>query len=105
MSIGDKISGMKERSRILRILLNKYFIATAAFLLIVLFIDSNNAIKWMRNEYNIYQQERLIRQYKEDIKSTDDKINELTSDLDSLEKYAREHYYFLKEGEEVFIVE
>lgn len=105
MGIGTKISSLKEKSRFLRLLLNKYFIVTIAFLLIVLFIDNNNAIKWVKNKYNIYQQERLIRQYREDIKMTDEKINELTSDLDSLEKYAREHYYFLKEGEEVFIVE
>lgn len=105
MGIGAKISSLKERSGIIRLLLNKYFIVTIAFLLIVLFIDDNNAIKWVKNKYNIYQQERLIRQYQEDIRRTDDKINELTSDLDSLEKYAREHFYFLKEGEEVFIVE
>ena len=105
MGLGAKISEWKERSRIVRILLDKYFLATLAFILIVVFIDKNNAIKWVRNEYNIYQQERLIRQYQENIRNTDDKIKELTSDLDSLEKYAREHSYFQKEGEEVFIVE
>lgn len=105
MGLKDKISNLKERSRTARVVLNKYFIATLAFLLIVLFIDNNNALKWIRNEYHIHQQEKLIRQYRGDIKATDDKIKELTSDLDSLEKYAREHYYFQKEGEEVFIVE
>lgn len=105
MGLKDKISNLKERSGIARVVLNKYFIATLTFLLIVLFIDNNNALKWIRNEYHIHQQEKLIRQYRRDIKATDDKIKELTSDLDSLEKYAREHYYFQKEGEEVFIVE
>lgn len=105
MGLKSKIAELKERSRAARVLLNKYFIATLAFLLIVLFIDNNNAIKWIGNEYHILQQERIIRQYQKDIKTTDDKIRELTSDLDSLEKYAREHYYFQKEGEEVFIVE
>ena len=100
MGLGNKISALKERSRAARLLLNKYFIVTFAFLLTVGFIDKNNAIKW-----KISQQERLIRQYKKDIQATDDKIKELTSDLDSLEKYAREHYYFQKENEEVFIVE
>jgi cell division protein FtsB len=105
MGLKSKIAELKERSRVARILLDKYFIATLAFLLIVLFIDNNNAIKWIGNKYHIHQQERLIRQYQKDIKATDDKIRELTSVLDSLEKYAREHYYFQKEGEEVFIVE
>jgi len=105
MGLGNKISALKERSRAARLLLNKYFIVTFAFLLTVGFIDKNNAIKWIQNKYKISQQERLIRQYKKDIQATDDKIKELTSDLDSLEKYAREHYYFQKENEEVFIVE
>lgn len=105
MGLGNKISALKERSRIARVLLDKYFIATLAFVLIVVFIDNNNAIKWVKNKYNIRQQERLIRQYIEDIEATDKKIKELTSDLDSLEKYAREHYYFLEKDEEVFIVD
>jgi cell division protein FtsB len=105
MGLKSKIAELKERSRVARILLNKYFIVTLAFLLIVLFIDNNNAIKWIGNKYKIHQQERLIKQYHRDIQSTDAKIKELTSDRDSLERYAREHYYFQKEGEEVFIVE
>lgn len=100
-----KISALKERSRLLRVLLNKFFIVTLAFVISTLFVSKNNAIRWIENKYNIYQQEKIIRQYREEIRKTDDKIKELTSDLDSLEKYAREHYYFLKENEEVFIVE
>lgn len=100
-----KISALKERSRILRVFLNKFFIVTLAFVISTLFVSKNNAIRWIENKYNIYQQEKIIRQYREEIRKTDDKIKELTSDLDSLEKYAREHYYFLKENEEVFIVE
>lgn len=100
-----KISALKERSPLLRVLLNKFFIVTMAFVISILFVSKNNAIRWIENKYNIYQQEKIIRQYREEIRKTDDKIKELTSDLDSLEKYAREHYYFLKENEEVFIVE
>ncbi|MBO7321019.1 MAG: septum formation initiator family protein [Bacteroidales bacterium] len=105
MGLKMKISALKERSRLLRVLLNKFFIVTLAFVISILFVSKNNAIRWIENKYNIYQQEKIIRQYREEIRKTDDKIKELTSDLDSLEKYAREHYYFLKENEEVFIVE
>ncbi len=105
MGLKMKISALKERSRFFRVLLNKFFIVTMAFVISILFVSKNNAIRWIENKYNIYQQEKIIRQYREEIRKTDDKIKELTSDLDSLEKYAREHYYFLKENEEVFIVE
>ena len=40
-----------------------------------------------------------------DIQMLDDKLDELTSDKDSLEKFAREQYYFHKKGEDVFIVD
>ena len=101
MGLKMKISALKERSRFFRVLLNKFFIVTMAFVISILFVSKNNAIRWIENKYNIYQQEKIIRQYREEIRKTDDKIKELTSDLDSLEKYAREHYYFLKENEEV----
>lgn len=105
MRIKDKIAQIKEESALMRVLLNKYFIATLSFLLIIVVLDNNNAIKWIGNKYHIYQQEELIEQYRQDIKYTDEKIKELTSDRDSLEKYAREHYYFHNKNEEVYIVE
>ena len=45
MRIKDKIAQIKEGSAIMRILLNKYFIATLSFLLIIVVLDNNNAIK------------------------------------------------------------
>ena len=105
MRLREKISDMKERSRIARVLFNKYFIATSLFLLIVLFIDKNNAIKWIQNEYHVHQQEKLIRQYRSNILKADEQLKELTSNKDSLEKFARERYFFQKNGEEVYIME
>ena len=43
--------------------------------------------------------------YRQAIKSTDERIKQLTSNKDTLEMFARENYYFLEDGEDVFIVE
>ena len=48
---------------------------------------------------------RMIRKLNADIRTTDEKLRELDSDLDSLEKFAREQYFFHKENETVFVVE
>lgn len=54
---------------------------------------------------DVAAQERQKRYYKEAIRETDEQLKELDSNLDSLEKFAREQYYFHRADEELFIVE
>ena len=84
----------------MRVLTNKYFIVTFIFAVIVLFVDRNNLIRWAGDYLEVLRQERVIRQYGRDIEELDRKL-----DQDSLEKFAREEYYFHREDEEVFIVD
>ena len=91
--------------KFVRVLTNKYFIVTLVFAVIVLFVDRNNLIRWAGDYLEVLRQERVIRQYGRDIEELDRKLDQLTSDRDSLEKFAREEYYFHREDEEVFIVD
>ncbi len=91
--------------RILRTITDKYFIVTLVFAVIILFIDRNNIIRWAGDYIEVLRQEKAIRQYNRDINAIDEKLDELTSDKDSLEKFAREQYYFHKKDEDVFIVD
>lgn len=95
----------KPRKKFVRVITNKYFIVTVIFAVIVLFVDRNNLISWAGDYITALRQEKVIRQYHKDIRLLDDKLDELTSDKDSLEKFAREQYYFHKKGEDVFIVD
>lgn len=95
----------RPRKRWVKVLTNKYFIVSFLFLVIVLFLDRNNLLRWGRDMITISRQEKAIRRYDKDIKQLDDRLQELTSDRDSLEKFAREQYYFQKKGEDVFIVD
>ena len=61
--------------------------------------------RWAGDYLEVLRQERVIRQYGRDIEELDRKLDQLTSDRDSLEKFAREEYYFHRENEEVFIVD
>lgn len=98
-------AGKKSGRKIVRVLKNKYFIVSVLFLVLILFVDRNNVLRWCRDLVTVVRQEKAIRQYKKDIEVLDGQLRELSSDKDSLEKFAREQYYFQKEGEEVFIVD
>ena len=92
-------------SRIFRIIKNKYVIALVIFGVWVTFFDRNNLIEWAKVNLNISRQREEMRYYKKEIKATEEKLNELSSNLDSLEKFAREQYYFHEDDEVIFLVE
>lgn len=92
-------------SRFIRIIRNKYLIATLFFIVWVTFFDSGSLTDWARVLLNISKQEAQKRYYIEEIKSIEEKLNELSSNRDSLEKFAREHYFFKEDDEDIFIVE
>ncbi|MBR7157955.1 MAG: septum formation initiator family protein [Bacteroidales bacterium] len=93
------------QSKLFKILKNKYFLVSFFFVIWVLFIDTNNLIRWYSDLKDVAAQKRQINYYKSAIQQTDEQLKELHSNLDSLEKFAREQYYFHKADEELFIME
>lgn len=89
----------------IKILKNKWLIAIVLFLIIVLFAESNNIFSLMRGYRELGAQERQKRYYKEAIKTAEENLQELTSNKDSLEKFAREQYLFHEDDEDVFVIE
>lgn len=98
------IRTLKE-SRVIKVLKNKYLLATLFFVVWIVFFDSNNLINWYTDIRTVVMQDRQKAYYKEAIKNTDEKLKELTSNRDSLEKFAREQYFFHEKDEELFIME
>ncbi|MCK9304577.1 MAG: septum formation initiator family protein [Bacteroidales bacterium] len=96
-------NSLKE-SRFVKIISNKYIVALLIFVVWVTFFDRNNLIRWAKVNLNISSQRREILHYQREIKATEEKLNELSSNLDSLEKFAREQYYFHQDDEMIFIV-
>ncbi len=89
----------------LRLLRNKYLLTFLLFALWVLVFDKNNIFSWLGQLREISQMKSEREFYQQEIKATTEKLQELQSNNDSLEKFAREQYYFIRPGEEVFIVE
>ena len=99
-----RISPKIKDSRWFKVLKNKYFLVTFCFVLWVLFFDTNNILKWYSDMKDVAAQERQKNYYKEAIRQTDEKLKELKSNKDSLEKFAREQYFFHESDEDLFIV-
>jgi cell division protein FtsB len=86
------------------LLKNKYMLTVVVFLFWLLLFDQNNLSDRMRSsrEYNQLLEERAYYQKKID----DDKrrIQELKTNNDNLEKFAREQYLMKKDNEDIFII-
>ena len=101
----EKISGLKAKSTAVRVLLNRYFIALLVFVLLILFNSRTSLHQMLQSMNTIRRQKQQELYYKQAIKTTDERIKQLTSNKDTLEMFARENYYFQEDGEDVFIVE
>ena len=104
-NIKEKVGALKQKSLVWKIILNKYVIATIVFLIIIGFVDRNNSIVLFRSLSTISDQNRQKLYYRNATDATTEKINQLTSNSDTLEMFAREQYYFQKDSEVVYLLE
>lgn len=102
---GSQFFNRVKDNKIVRLLKNKYFLVSVFFILWILLFDTNNLFNFYSNIRTVVLQERQKEYYIKSIKHLDDRLNELSSNRDSLEKYARERFLFHQSDEEVFIVE
>jgi cell division protein FtsB len=94
----------KISHRIVRILVNKYFIASILFLAWILFFDENSIITHQTNKSRLKELQKQKEYYIERIDSDNKKLEDLQSGMKQLEKFAREQYYMSKPDEDVFII-
>jgi cell division protein DivIC len=90
--------------RTYKVVRNKYFIAGMIFLLWIMFFDENNMIAHRRNKSRLSALKAQREYYREKIDADNQKIEELRSGQENLEKYAREQFYMSKPDEDIFIV-
>ena len=103
-SLREKVAAAKQNHRYVRVLLNKYFILTFIFLIWILFLDNNNVMVWLRTQHTLRRQKAHIELLEREINQTETRIDQLSSQRDSLERFAREEYLFHEPGEDVYIV-
>lgn len=103
------IKRMKEskKSKSWRILgLTTYqFVILLVLIAMLFFFSDSSILKRMKYENEIKNLEAQIEYYRNQTEIDKEKLNELQSNKDNLEKFARENYLMKKENEEIFIIE
>lgn len=83
------------------------FVVLCVFIFLVLWIvgPGNTIGHWIRAKIDDKAQQEEIRLYEQKNSELDRQIEMMTSNRDSLEKFAREQYYLAKPDEDVYIIE
>jgi cell division protein FtsB len=90
--------------RLIDLFKNKFFLVTVAFVVWMTFFDKNDLL----SQYQYHQEVTKLEQERDFYKTETDKVSkdleELTSNPQQLEKFAREKYLMRKDNEDVFVV-
>jgi cell division protein FtsB len=84
---------------------NKYTLSLILFFSWIFFFDQNNLIDRISNIQQLHQLEQDRYYYLEKIKQDTERLKELKSNSENLEKFAREQYLMKKPNEDIFIIE
>ena len=95
---------LRRDSIIMKGLRNKYLMAVMVFLVWLLIFDNNSLIDRVRYLKILHEMEEEKEYYLERIEEDSRRLNELKTDRDNLEKFAREQYFMKKENEDVFVI-
>ncbi|NNM16439.1 MAG: septum formation initiator family protein [Bacteroidia bacterium] len=83
---------------------NKYVIGSLVFFTWMLFFDRNDFISQVSLRSQLSGLEADKEYYLEEIENNLNDMNELMSNKENLEKFAREKYYMKKDDEEIFVI-
>ncbi|MDA9563440.1 septum formation initiator family protein [Flavobacteriales bacterium] len=83
---------------------NRYAVTGILFSLWMLFFDQHDLISQIQLQRELNQYEQDKQYYREQIEKTEQDLNELLTNEDNLEKFAREKYLMKKDNEEVFVI-
>jgi cell division protein FtsB len=90
--------------RLIDLFKNKFFLVTVAFVVWMVFFDKNDLL----SQYQYHQEVKNLKEERDFYKTQNVKVakdlDELTSDPQKLEKFAREKYLMRKDNEDVFVV-
>ena len=90
--------------RLLNLFKNKFFLVTLAFVVWMVFFDKNDLF----SQYQYHQQVSKLKQerdfYQKETTKAHQELDELTTDKEKLEKFAREKYLMKKDNADVFVI-
>jgi len=96
---------MKIISRIPSFLRNKFLLATAGFVIWMLFFDRNDIFTQLERKKELREMQASRQFYKQKIDENRNFSKDLQFNASAIEKYAREHYLMKRDNEDLFLVE
>ena len=82
----------------------KYVITVLAFLIVFLFVGDQSILNFIHRHREIRQLEEQRDMYRAQTQEAQQEI-QMLQNPDSLERYAREHYYMHTPNEDIYLVE
>jgi cell division protein FtsB len=86
-------------------LLNRYLLATLAFLIWMLFFDLKDIFSSLDRRTELKKLQEKKAYYTQEIAKAKQQLIDLQGNPAAIEKFARERYMLKRDGEDVFIVE
>ncbi len=96
---------MQFRKKIVPHIKNKYVLTLLVFFVWILFFDQNNLVTRFTSQRQISQLESDIQYFRDRIRQDSIRMNQLKTDNENLEKFAREQYLMKRENEDIFVIE
>src|ERR1700709_1520154 len=91
-------------NRFLNLFKNKYFLISTVFLVWMVFFDRNDLF----SQYEYHQQVSKLKQerdfYQKETAKVHQDLDELSSNKEKREKFAREKYLMKRDNEDVFVI-
>ena len=84
---------------------HKYMITVLIFIVVIGFLDENSLIQRVKHRSEISALNREIEKYRKQYEEDTEKLKELTTNPEALEKIAREKYLMKKPDEDIFVFE
>lgn len=100
----EKENNKPIQRSLFRKLMNKYTMTLLIFLVWLTFFDRNNLVEKMQLSRKITTLEKEKDYYLKKIEEDNRKMQELLSNKDNLEKFAREQYLMKNKNEDIFVI-
>ena len=84
--------------------INKYWLVTILFLALTFTAGDSKLYQRYLYDEKIRSLEKEIKEYEEEIRINSEKLRNLRTDKEGLERFAREEYFMKRENEDVYII-
>jgi cell division protein FtsB len=91
-------------NRFLKLLSNKYFLLSAFFVVWMLFFDRNDLLSQYDYRSQVQKLEDEKEFYTKETNQVKQDLEDLTTNKEKLEKFAREKYLMKKANEDIFVI-